>query len=265
MARALFKSWFVDFDPVRAKAALKNRSVQGSDRTAAAGDRTPTASDWTAERARAYLDRLNKQIADLFPDRLVPSELREIPEGWQARKLGDVIEIHDNKRIPLNSRQRANREGPFPYYGAASIMDYVNDFLFDGVHVLTGEDGSVIDAEGHPVIQYVWGQFWVNNHAHVLRGRNGVSHEHLYLLLKRVNVLAFVTGAVQPKLSQRNLRTIPIAYPGRTLCREFSTLLDPLFAKVRNTADDIERLTAQRDALLSKLVSRDVQVEGITK
>ena len=75
--------------------------------------------------------------------------------------MRDVIEVHDSKRIPLNSRQRAERQGPYPYYGAAGIMDYVDDYLFDGVYVLMGEDGSVVDDEGYPIVQYVWGQFWV--------------------------------------------------------------------------------------------------------
>ncbi len=79
MARALFKSWFVDFDPVRAKAALASPH---SDQ-----------SDWTKERARAYLDKMNKNIVDLFPDRLVDSELGEIPEGWEVGVLDDAIEL----------------------------------------------------------------------------------------------------------------------------------------------------------------------------
>ena len=147
MARALFKSWFVDFDPVRAKMEGRWRRGQS-------------------------LPGLPADLYDLFPDRLVESELGEVPEGWEVKALGDVIEFHDSKRIPLNSRQRSERQGPYPYYGAAGIMDYVDDLLFDGVYVLAGEDGSVVDTDGHPIIQYVWGQFWVNNHAHVLRGRN---------------------------------------------------------------------------------------------
>ena len=140
MARAIFQDWFVDYGPVRAKL----------------------------EGREPYLPR---ELWDLFPDRLVDSELGEIPEGWGVGALGDVIEIHDSKRIPLNSRQRANRQGTYPYYGAAGVMDYVDDFLFEGVYVLMGEDGSVVNDEGYPVVQYVWGQFWVNNHAHVLRSR----------------------------------------------------------------------------------------------
>ena len=235
MARALFKSWFVDFDPVRAK--MEGRWRRGES-----------------------LPGLPADLYDLFPDRLVPSELGEIPEGWEVKALGDVIEIHDSKRIPLNSRQRANRQGTFPYYGAAGIMDYVDDFLFDGVYVLTGEDGSVINPDGLPVVQYVWGQFWVNNHAHVLRGKDQVSEEQLYLLLQQVDIQAFVTGAVQPKLSQRNLKAVPVVYPGPSICRAFSNLIEPAFEKVRDNVDESKLLSHQRDELLLKLVSGEVRV-----
>ena len=139
-------------------------------------------------------------------------------------------------------------------------MDYVDDLLFDGVYVLAGEDGSVVDADGHPVVQYIWGQFWVNNHAHVLRGKNGVGEEHVYLLLQQASIIAFVTGAVQPKLSQKNLKAIPLVFPGHTACRAFSSLVGPLFERVRENADEAESLTAQRDALLPKLVSGELRV-----
>ncbi len=229
MARALFKSWFVDFDPVRAK-------MEGRD------------------------TGLPPEVAALFPDQLVDSELGPIPEGWEVRELGNVIEIHDSKCVPLNSRQRAKRQGPYPYYGAAGIMDYVDDFLFDGVYVLTGEDGSVMDTDGRPVVQYIWGQFWVNNQAHVLRGRNGTSNEHLYLLLQQANITVFVTGAVQPKLSQRNLKAFPIVFPRRSICTAFFGLVGPLFERVRDNADATELLAAQRDVLLPGLVSGEVRM-----
>ena len=262
MARALFKSWFVDFDPVRAKAALKQHALRHH--SAASGEppsnSAAPADTWTVERARAYLEAMDPQIADLFPDRLVDSDLGEIPEGWEVSQLGDVIQIHDSKRIPLNSRQRADRQGPYPYYGAAGIMDYVDDFLFEGIYVLTGEDGSVVNDCGQPIVQYVWGQFWVNNHAHVLRGSNEVSEEHLYLLLKQANIMPFVTGAVQPKLSQRNLKAVPVAYPGRSVCEQFSETIAPLFERLRDNTDESETLALQRDALLPQLVSRSVEI-----
>jgi type I restriction enzyme S subunit len=117
--------------------------------------------------------------------------------------LGDVINLFDHKRIPLSNRERANRQGPYPYYGAAGILDYVNDYLFDGIYVLIGEDGSVIDEEGHPIVQYVWGKFWVNNHAHVIQGKGYITTEFLMLFLKQLDIKAYVTGAVQPKLNQK--------------------------------------------------------------
>ena len=89
MARALFKSWFVDFDPVRAKTALRNRwasQVQGT-------------NDWSVEHARAYLDRMDPEIAGLFPDRFVDSELGEIPAGWEAQALPELIEISPKRSL----------------------------------------------------------------------------------------------------------------------------------------------------------------------
>ena len=233
MARALFQDWFVDFGPVRAKL----------------------------EGREPYLP---PELWSLFPNRLVDSELGEIPEGWEVEELGEVIAIYDSVRVPLNSRQRTERQGPYPYYGAASIMDYVDDFLFDGIYVLTGEDGSVVNANGYPVVQYVWGQFWVNNHAHVLRGKNGISEEHLYLIMQQTNIKAFVTGAVQPKLSQGNLQSIPFVLTNEFISRAFSSIVQPLFATIRANTDESVTLTAQRDALLPRLVSGEVKLGDVT-
>jgi type I restriction enzyme, S subunit len=229
MARAIFKSWFVDFDPVRAKAEGR-----------------PTG--------------LPDDIAALFPDSFEESELGEIPKRWSRTNLKDGIEIHDSKRIPLNKRQRAEKQGAFPYYGAAGIMDYVDDYLFDGVYILTGEDGSVADDLGYPVVQYVWGKFWVNNHAHVLKGKNRVCDEHLYLFLQQTDISAFVTGAVQPKLSQANLKAIPFILPDKTICSVFSELIQPSFQKIRENTDENRTLAALRDTLLPKLISGELRV-----
>ena len=235
MARALFKSWFVDFEPVRAK--MEGRWRRGES-----------------------LPGLPAEHYDLFPDRLVGSELGEIPEGWGVKALGEVIEIHDSKRIPLNSRQRAERQGPYPYYGAAGIMSYVDDYLFDGVYVLIGEDGSVVDDKGYPVVQYAWGQFWVNNHAHVLQARSGVSLEHLYLFLEQVNISPYVTGAVQPKLNQTNLKAVPFLLPSQQICEAFGSVVGPLFQQGCSRTDESKALAAQRDALLPKLVSGEMRI-----
>ncbi len=184
-------------------------------------------------------------------------------ESWKVGKLGDVITNFDSKRVPVANRERAQRQGKYPYYGAASVMDYVDDYLFDGIYVLMGEDGSVVDEEGHPVIQYVWGKIWVNNHAHVLQGSNGICNEHLYLFLKDVNILPYITGAVQPKINQANMNSIPFPLPPMELRKKFEEFVSPLFAKIRANDEESRTLASLRDSLLPKLMRGEVRVNGL--
>ncbi|PWH12853.1 MAG: restriction endonuclease subunit S [Anaerolineae bacterium] len=241
MARALFKAWFVDFEPVRAKCR---------------GD-LPGRPRW--QRGES-LPGLPAHLYDLFPDRLVDSELGEIPEGWEVETLGDYCINFDSKRVPLSGRDRANRKGPFPYYGAAGVLDYVDDYLFDGIYLLVGEDGSVMREDGLGVTQYVWGKFWVNNHAHVLQGKPPVSTEQLYFYFDFESVAPHVTGAVQPKLSQGRMNTMPFLFAGEEVCLEFHRLVEPWFARIRACAEESRTLAALRDTLLPKLISGELWV-----
>jgi len=134
-----------------------------------------------------------------FPDstgEMVDSELGKIPVGWRIGKLGEVINLFDSQRIPLASNEREKIKGNYPYYGATKIMDYINDYIFDGTYLLLAEDGSVIDDNGFPYLQYVWGKFWVNNHTHVIQGKNNFSVESLYVFLKKRKIAGIVNGAV---------------------------------------------------------------------
>jgi type I restriction enzyme S subunit len=139
-------------------------------------------------------------------------------------------------------------------------MDYVDSYLFDGIYLLMGEDGSVVRDDGTPVLQYVWGKFWVNNHAHVLRGRDGFSTEHLLLHLQSSNITAFVTGAVQPKLNQGNMNRMPVLLPAAVVCQAFSDEIQPLYAQFRANAEQSRSLAALRDTLLPKLLSGELRV-----
>ena len=254
MAQALFKSWFVDFDPVVVNALR-------------AGNPIPEKFAKRAAHYRENTDSLGlpEHILRLFPDRFMDSELGPIPEGWGVGCLGDVIEIHDRKRIPLNRRERAKRKGPYPYYGASGIMDYVDDYLFDGIFILVGEDGTVIDENNHPIVQYVWGQIWVNNHAHVLSGVSGVSNEHLYLILKNSDVRPFVTGAVQPKISQTNLKRVPIVLSKAEVRTLLSKIISPLFSMCRHNSNEINILENVRNNLLPKLISGELLLPDVEK
>ena len=131
-----------------------------------------------------------------------------------------------------------------------------------GIYVLIGEDGSVVNDDDTPVVQYAWGKFWVNNHAHVLTGKNGISTEHLLLFLKQVNIRAFVTGAVQPKLNQGNLCRVPFEMPPEPVACSFFQKINPLFASIRTNIEESRTLAALRDALLPKLLSGAVRVSA---
>jgi restriction endonuclease S subunit len=229
MARALFKSWFIDFDPVRAKA-------EGRD------------------------PGLPADITVLFPDSFEDSDLGEIPKGWKVDTVGEHMNNFDSKRIPVSGAERAKRQGPYPYHGAAGVMDYVDDYLFDGIYLLVGEDGSVMQDNGVAVTQYVWSKMWVNNHAHVIQGNGMVSTEQLYLYFHVQPVGPYVTGAVQPKLSQGRMNMMPFLFAGDRICRAFSEEIQAWFAKYRSNANESETLVALRDALLPKLLSGDLRV-----
>lgn len=210
-AQALFKSWFVDFEP--------------------------------------------------FKDgEFVESELGMIPKGWRVGNLFDVAEIYDKIRKPLSGKERENMDRLYPYYGATSCMDYVDNFLFDGIYTLIGEDGSVAKENGRPYMQYVWGKFWVNNHAHILQGKNGFSTEMIHVFLSMTNIQHLVTGAVQAKLSQVNMQKITLPIPPKEVVDKVRQLIDIIYENKRVLEDESRRLAELRDTLLPKLMSGELKV-----
>ncbi len=185
---------------------------------------------------------------------------KNIPKGWYDAKLNDIIEIFDSKRIPISKREREKRKGIYPYYGATSIMDYIDDYIFDGIYVLMGEDGTVIDENDKPILQYVWGKIWVNNHAHVIQGRDGFPTEFIYLLLKNTNIKHVVTGAVQPKVNQTNMKNLIILKPPLKVINNYARLINPIFNLYRNNVDENKILIQLRDLLLPKLIMGKIRV-----
>lgn len=224
-----------------------------------------SALDDKIELNQKINDNLFQQAQALFKERFVDviSLDGSLPSGWHCGTVSEVIELHDSKRIPLSSRERADKAKIYPYYGATSVMDYVDEYLFDGIYLLLGEDGTVVDGNGFPILQYVEGKFWVNNHAHIITGKNGFSVEMLYLLFSLTKVQSIVTGAVQPKISQANLNKVQIIIPPNSELKELDTSIQPLFAQIRNLRAENDRLAALRDTLLSRLMSGELDVSEI--
>lgn len=186
-----------------------------------------------------------------------------LPDGWRLGTVGDIIQLHDSKRVPLSGAERNKMAKVYPYYGAASRMDYVDSYLFDGIYLLLGEDGTVVDSLGFPILQYVYGQFWVNNHAHIITGKEGFSVEELYLLFSLTNIKSIVTGAVQQKVSQQNLKKVPAIIPGKEALDAFDEIIQPVFTQIRNLRDENANLAVLRDTLLPKLMSGELDVSDV--
>ena len=213
-AQALYKSWFVDFEP--------------------------------------------------FKDgNFVESDLGLIPEGWSVGNLLDVAKLYDSKRKPLSGMQRSAMKKIYPYYGATSIMDYVDNYIFDGIYLLMGEDGSVVTDDGYPFLQYVSGKFWPNNHAHVMQGKNGYSTEMLHCFLLKKNISEIVTGAVQAKISQGNMKKISLVIAPNEVLNEFAPVIDRMYSKMRAIHFENQQLEKMRDTLVPKLMSGELKINEI--
>lgn len=128
-------------------------------------------------------------------------------------RLNEIAHIFNQKRIPLNSRDRKDRKGEFPYYGASGVVDYIDDYIFDGEYVLISEDGENLRTRKTPIAFKAEGKFWVNNHAHILQGKEEFINEYITYYFSSIDINPYVTGAVQPKLNKENLLKIPIYIP----------------------------------------------------
>ena len=200
---------------------------------------------------------------DWFFDYSPFSDDGTLPDDWRIGTVGDIIQLHDSKRVPLSKAERDKMAKIYPYYGATSLMDYVDNYLFDGIYLLLGEDGTVVDSLGFPILQYVYGQFWVNNHAHIITGKEGFSVEELYLFFSLTNIKSIVTGAVQQKVSQQNLKKVPAVIPSKEALSAFDELIHPIFTQIRNLREENVRLAELRDTLLPKLMSGELDVSDI--
>lgn len=178
------------------------------------------------------------------------------PISWRVGSVDEIAEFFDSMRKPLSSLERADMARIYPYYGAVSIVDYVDDYIFDGEYLLLSEDGIyVVDDSGHPLLQHIIGKFWANNHAHILKGKAGFTEDSLYLFLSNTNMSPIVTGAAQPKINQANLKSFPITIPDSEVLDRFNSVVHPLFAGKLNNEKEIRKLETIRELLLSRLVS----------
>lgn len=169
---------------------------------------------------------------------------------WPIARIGDIVDLFDHQRVPLNSRERQRRPGPYSYYGAQGVIDHIDNYLFDGSYILVAEDGENLNSRKLPIALKASGKFWVNNHAHVIRGKKGLLDDrYLLAVLNSLDIGSYVTGAAQPKLSQANLRRIEVPLPPLGLQCSIAGILTTYDDLIENCQRRIEILESMARAI----------------
>lgn len=157
--------------------------------------------------------------------------------------MEEISENCDAQRRPVTKGDR--KAGKFPYYGASGIVDYVDDYIFDGDYLLISEDGANLVARVTPIAFSISGKNWVNNHAHVLKFQNPFVQRYVEIYLNGMDLSKFISGAAQPKLNQKSLNSIEIPLPDEAATQRIVTILDK-FERICN--DISEGLPAEIEA-----------------
>ena len=185
-------------------------------------------------------------------------EAASIPNGWAHASLEAVCQILDSRRIPLNNSERSRRiagksaDDLYPYYGATGQVGVIDDFIFDGEHILLGEDGAPFLDPFKDKSYLVGGKFWVNNHAHILKST--VSNQYLCHYLNQINYSDYVTGTTRLKLNQNALKRIPVLVAPIAEQRRIIVKIKELFSELDKGIESLkmarEKLNVYRQAVL---------------
>lgn len=147
--------------------------------------------------------------------------------------FGDVTDNFDKKRIPLSAAQREKRQGKYRYYGAQGVIDWVDDYIFDGTYLLIAEDGENLKSKKSNIAQLVSGKFWVNNHAHVIQCKKGYDIRYLCYLINLTDLSGYITGSAQPKLSQSSMNAIVLPMPKFEIQKEVADFIEKFDKKIQ--------------------------------
>ena len=204
------------------------------------------------DSAFAHIDALKanaeKQLSDakaLFQKAL--EKAMEPKEGWEEKKLPDISENLDSIRKPVTKGKRT--AGIYPYYGASGIVDYVDDYLFDEDLLCISEDGANLLMRTYPIAFPISGKVWVNNHAHVLRFKSMITQKYVEYFFSGMKLDEYITGAAQPKLTQKALNSIIINIPPLSEQQAIVAQLDQLSEKVKRLEEIQEKTIKECDAL----------------
>ncbi|HEB78150.1 MAG TPA: restriction endonuclease subunit S [Methylothermaceae bacterium] len=247
MAQALFKSWFIDFDPVVVNALR-------------AGNPIP---ERFAERAAHYRDnpnalRLPEGTLCQFPDRFQDSELGPIPEGWRVGIVSDLATVTSGKRPKKRSKEK-NVEFRIPLYGGGGIMAYVKEPLVTEPLLLTGRVGTL------GMIFRISEPCWPSDNTLILFPKDKIHFHFLFFMLQLIDFGSLNRGSTQPLVTQTDLNNQSLVIPDAKVSNLFWVNVYPLFEKIDKNLEEISVLSSLRDTLLPKLISGELRVPDADK
>lgn len=258
MARALFKSWFVDFDPVHAKSAIRNHDAQIP---------MQQGSIWSVERARAYLERMAPAIADLFPSQLVDSDLGEIPEGWVVDTLGKHFNLTMGQSPP-GSTYNEKEEG-LPFFQGKTDFGFrypVNRIFCSEPSRIAHADDTLISVRA-PVgeINMALEKCCVGRGVAAIRHKSGSSAYTYYALNSlQPEIQQYEhTGTVFGSITKKQFEVIQTLDHPADLVDMFETCTSSQDRYIRNSTKEIRTMTAIRDVLIPNLISGKLRVKQI--
>ena len=257
MARALFQSWFVDFDPVRAKAVLRG------------------GGDWSMERARAYLDRMDPEIAALFPDRFVDSELGEIPAGWEVSTVGQEVEVvggsTPSTKVSSFWNGAVNWATPKDLAALNSpvLMDTSRKITESGLAKISSgllPRGTVLLSSRAPIGYLAIADIpvAVNQGFIAMKCRRRLSAVYVWLwtAANMSTILENANGSTFQEISKRNFRPLSVIVPSESIRQNYNQLVQRLYNRIVRNERQSRVLSALRDALLPKLISGALRTPG---
>ncbi|MGI6525358.1 MAG: restriction endonuclease subunit S [Bdellovibrionota bacterium] len=192
----------------------------------------------------------------------------EVPAHWKITRVKNEFLCLNNKRVPLSATVRGEMTSRnYDYYGASGVIDKVDDYLFDDELLLVAEDGANLVLRNLPLAIIAKGKFWVNNHAHILKPKDG-NLEYLALVLERLNYLPWITGAAQPKLTKDRLLAIPIALPDSReqmlIMDSIKGELEPLDASISQANSELKLMGEYRSRLIADSVTGKIDLRSVS-
>ncbi len=174
---------------------------------------------------------------------------------WKTSRLDACVDFLDNLRQPIDAKRRI--KGIYPYYGASGIVDYVHDYIFDEELILLSEDGANITDRTYPVCFLAKGKYWVNNHAHVLKSKEGFVNAFISNALEHKDYSLYNTGMAMPKLNKEVCKRIPLTYPSKEEQQDISDYFQYLDSLIQSTAKKIESLKQVKAASLQSMFPQE--------